>query len=153
MQTKGYGLTVIALGATSLALMSGGTAFAYWTTAGAGTGSAAATTSQPLVLASPVAVSGLYPTGTVTGGSVRVTNPNPFKVQLSGATFTGPVTSTKPGCTASTVTLSVSAPATVVAAGGSVDLTVTAAMSNAAEDACQGAVFTQPLVVSAQSAA
>ena len=74
-----------------------------------------------------------------------VTNPNPYAVTLSKIALTG-VTVNKAGCTASVVSGADLPDTDVIAAGGTTasrNFSVT--MSNAAEDACQGAVFTLTL--------
>jgi hypothetical protein len=112
----------VLIGGMGLAMMTGGTAYAYWTTTGSGTGSAqAATLTQGLtVQAEGSAPTGLYPTGSVTG-TMRVTNPHPFAISITTAGAQAPAfgaTSTGAGCNGSTVTFSPGAvPAGPVAAG------------------------------------
>lgn len=142
---------VVLIGTAALSLTAGGTAYAYWTTTGTGTGSATSTTAGALVVSSTASVSGLYPTASnIAGGSINVTNPNPFNVTITrsfGATST-----TTPGCTGSTVTLTVAAGApTSIGPNATVAIPFTASMSNLAEDACQGANFTATLTVNGQS--
>ncbi len=142
---------VLIVGGTAVALTGVSVAFAAWTSTGTGSGTAAATTAKNLTVTAGT-LTGLYPTGTVTM-PVTVTNNNAYKVQLDTIDFVD-ATSTIPGCTASTVT---SAGGTyqnvVIAPGASVSKDLTVSMSNAAEDACQGATFTLRYLATARSAA
>jgi hypothetical protein len=126
-----------------IALFAGAVAFAAWTSNGTGSGTATATNAQNLTI-SVTNVSGLYPTGSF-NVPFTVTNPNPYAVTLSKIALNG-VTVDKPGCTASVVSGADLVDTDVIPAGGTTasrDFSVT--MSNAAEDACQGAVFTLTL--------
>lgn len=143
--------TVVTLGVSAALLVAGGTAFAYWTVSGSGSGSATARSASGLVVTSQATVSGLYPTGSLSGGSLSVANNNPFAVTISSSF--GSAWTTKSGCTGSVVTFSVAAGApTSIAANSSVSVPFSASMSNAAEDLCQGATFTATLTVNGQSA-
>ena len=144
----------VLVGGLGLALATGGTAYAVWTTSGTGTGTAVAGSSSALTVTGTANVSGLYPTAAgVAGGSVSVQNPNSFNVAITGVTF-APTQTTKGGCTASTVSFAVGAAApTQVGAGQTVSIPLTASMTNAAEDACQGASFTTTVTVTGESAA
>ena len=133
-------------------LMGAGVALAAWTSTGSGTATATAGSAKSLQVASTPAT-GLFPTGSVTV-PVTVTNPNPYKVALSAVEFTG-ITTDKTGCSASTVTgtdlTGLSGAANVIAPSGSVTKDVTVTMSNAAENACQGANFNLTLRATADS--
>ncbi len=132
-------------------------AYAAWTASGGGQGYAKAGTAQALttvdVSASTTAT--LYPSGT---GDVllKINNPNPYPVTVASVTGSGAVTSDKGAlCNASTgVTfvnqtgLSLTVPPTGAA---QFTLTGAAAMSNASDNACQGAVFTIPVTLSGAS--
>lgn len=124
-------------------LLAGTVAFAAWTSNGTGSGTATARSAQSLTV-TVTAATGLYPTGTV-NVPYTVTNPNPYAVTLSKIQLTN-VTVDKAGCTATVVSGADLVDTRVISAG-----TTTAsrnfpvAMSNAAEDACQGAVFTLTL--------
>ena len=142
----------IIVGGTVAGLMGAGVAFAAWTSTGTGTATATADSAKSLqVTTSPV--TGLYPTGSVTV-PVTVSNPNPYKVALSALEFTG-VTTDKTGCSAGTVTgtdlSGLAGAANVIAPSGSLTKNVTVTMSNAAENACQGASFNLTVRATADS--
>ena len=125
------------------ALMAGTVAFAAWTSNGTGTGTATAGTAKNLTIA-VTNVSGLYPTGTF-NVPFTVTNPNSYAVQLSKVQLQT-VTVNNVGCTASVVSGPDFTDTDVIAAGAtSASRNFSVTMSNAAEDACQGAVFTLTL--------
>ncbi len=142
---------VLVVGGTVAALTTVGVAFAAWTSTGTGAGTATAGTAKNLTVTAG-APTGLFPTGTVTM-PVTVTNNNAYKVGLDTIDFVDAATSA-PGCSASTVTsASGSYQNVVIAPGASVTKDLTVSMSNAAEDACQGASFTLRYLATARSAA
>lgn len=144
--------TVVVTAAAGAVVLVAGAAFAYWTVSGSGTGSATARNASGLVVASTATVSGLYPTATLSGGSLSVANNNPFAVSISSSF--GSATTTAAGCTGTVVTFAVAAGApTSISANSSVSIPFSASMSNSAENACQGASFTATLTVTGQSAA
>lgn len=124
-------------------LLAGTVAFAAWTSNGSGSGTATARSAQSLtVTVSPA--SGLFPTGTV-NVPFTVTNPNPYKVTLSKIELTN-VTVDKAGCTPSVVSGADLPDTDVINAGATtVSRNFPVTMSNTAEDACQGAIFTLTL--------
>ena len=146
-------LIVLIAGAGATVLASG-TAFAYWTTVGAGSGAASATTAAPLTTAGVVSATGLYPGGTAQG-SIVVTNPNPFAVSVGSATF-APAATTTSACVTTGVSF-VAAPAPtpaaplVVPAKGTATLSYSVSMSTTSDDGCQGAAFTSSLSLSGTS--
>jgi hypothetical protein len=132
----------------------GGTAFAVWTAAGAGSTNAAATTALPLTASSATVSSGLLYPGATGDATVVITNPNPFPVTVTSISG-GTVTSDKgASCNASTgVTLSTQTGAFPVPANGTQTFTLAGAvsMSNASDNSCQGAVFTIPVTLTGAS--
>ena len=142
-------VTVVAAGAAT---------FGSWAVGSdAGNGYAKAVTAQNLALsdASGSTVADLYPGGT---GNVKVTvtNPNAFAVTVTGVSGAGTITSDKgSACNAATgVTFTDTTGLTqVVGAGATVTFTLSgkAAMSNASDTSCQGAVFTIPVTLTATS--
>lgn len=140
----------VLVSAAGLSLLLGGTAYAFWSTSGTGAGTATAGTARDLVVGT-ASVAGLFPGATnVVGGTVSVQNPNPFPVALGARTF-GATTTTTSGCDPVVVTYASSGGPTSIAAGATVQLPLTASMTTAAANACQGASFTAPLTVTAQS--
>lgn len=147
--------------ATALALTAvSGTAYAYWTTTGTGTGSAAATKAEPLTTVSAVVSPAvlLHPGSPAADVVVRVANPNPFDVVVTTVVQgTGAVTAS--GVSTSCTTTGV----TFVAPQGGLPLTVpaksqaetvlkqAAKMDGTSETGCQGATFSLPLSITAET--
>jgi hypothetical protein len=139
-------------------VVAGGATFGSWAVGSdAGNGYAKAVTAQNLTLsdASASTVADLYPGGT---GNVKlkVTNPNAFAVTITGVAGDGTITSDKgAACDASTgVTFSNTTGLSLnLAAGATTVFTLSgkAAMSNASDTTCQGAVFTIPVTLTATS--
>ncbi|MEV7132706.1 hypothetical protein AB0N24_07430 [Arthrobacter sp. NPDC093128] len=144
-------------GVLTLALGTGA-AYAYWASGGAGAGSAAAATMQTVTVDALVAgdspQSSLMPGGTA-DVIVRVTNPNPYPVQVYNVSANGPAAadSTHPGCTTTGVTFtgtgSPASPETFIAANSTslVTLSGAAAMDATSQSACQGAAFHLPVTL------
>jgi hypothetical protein len=125
------------------ALMAGTVAFAAWTSNGTGTGTATATTAKNLTV-NVTNISGLYPTGSF-NVPFTVTNPNPYSVTLSKVQLQS-VSVNNVGCTATVVSGADLVDTDVIAAGATTtSRNFSVSMSNAAEDACQGGVFTLTL--------
>lgn len=153
--TRSRGLKAAAL-AGLLVTAGAGTAYAFWSGTGAGSGSAAAGTMQAVTVDALVESdnprAALYP-----GGSadvvLRLTNPNPYAVQVYSVTGNGPVTADTAhlGCTTTGViftgTAAPLAPATYVAANSSALITLpgAATMDTTSLAACQGATFSVPV--------
>ena len=79
---------IAALGAIAL-LMAGGAAYAYWTTAGAGTGSATTASTTPLVVnQTNGAITNLSPAGPAQALSGTFDNPNTGVIPVAGVTAT-----------------------------------------------------------------
>lgn len=131
-------------------------AYAAWTSSGAGQGYAKAGTAVALttVDVSATTPATLFPSGT---GNVllKITNPNPYPVTVTTVTGTGAATSTVPACNLATgVTFTnQTGLSLVVPASSAAQFTLTgaAAMSNASDNSCQGAVFTIPVTLSGAS--
>lgn len=139
-----------------LATAGAGTAYAFWATAGSGGGSATAGSMQPVTVDALVAgdspKTALYP-----GGSadvvLRLTNPNPYSVQVYSVTGNGAAAAdaAHSGCTTTGVRFTAPAaplsPATYVAPNSSALITLpgAASMDTTSLAACQGATFSLPV--------
>jgi hypothetical protein len=147
-----------AMSAVLLMVLGVGTAYAYWSTIGIGSGSAANGTMQTVLV--DAFVSGDSPaTSLVPGGSadviLRASNPNGFPVQAYSVAANGPATAdaAHPQCTTTGVTFNPPAsplsPAVVVPPNSSVLITLpgAATMSAASQSACQGSVFRLPVTM------
>lgn len=148
-----------AVTAALLSLVLGvGAAYAYWSTVGMGSGSAANGNMQTVSVDAFVA--GDTPSTTlIPGGSadviVRASNPNAFAVQAYSFTSNGTATAdaSHPLCTTTGVTFNAPAapltPTVSVPANSSVLITLpgAASMSTASQSACQGAVFHLPVTM------
>lgn len=141
---------------TALCLLGGvGSAYAYWTSAGLGSGSATNGTMQTVTVDALVPGDTLQ-TSLVPGGSadvvLRITNPNPHDVAVHSVTANGPVAAdaAHPGCTPTGVTFTPPQLAsTVIAANTSLLVTLpgAASMSTASPSPCQGAQFAIPVTL------
>lgn len=96
----------------ALCLLVGGAAFAYWTTTGSGSGSAATgDVSAVTIVATSPTVSGLYPGGPAQAVSGNFNNPNPGSVYINQVTVTISAVSPSqsntnlPACTAADFTV------------------------------------------------
>lgn len=145
--------------AAAAAVLATGVGIAAWSTSGSGNGYAKAATASALTLsdASASTSADLYP-GATSDVKVKVTNPNQFPVKVTSVTLQAAavVTSDKgAACNASTgVTFTDKTGLSLsVAAGATATLTVpaAAAMSNASDNSCQGAIFSIPVNVTAIS--
>ncbi|MFK0042001.1 hypothetical protein ACIQTW_19375 [Paenarthrobacter sp. NPDC090517] len=135
-----------------------GTAYAYWASTGAGSGSATNGTLQTVTVDALVPGDTLQ-TSLVPGGTadviLRAYNPNPHAVTIYGFTLNGPVTAdaAHPGCVITGVTFTPPpaplAPAVTIQANTSLQLTLgnAATMSSASVSACQGATFNVPVTL------
>lgn len=154
MTSSGSRAAIVLIAGAGLTVLASGTAFAYWTTVGAGTGAATATTAAPLTTSGVVTAAGLYPGGSA-GGSLRISNPNPFSVSVTAATF-APVAAPSSACVTTGVSFTPTTSPTaqaplVIAPGGTVSLPYTVSMSSDSDDGCQGATFTSTLSLSGTS--
>jgi hypothetical protein len=153
---------LIAAALTLVGLCAAGLVYAAWTTSGGGSGYAKADTAQALstvdVSASTAAT--LYP-GADGDVEIRITNPNPYPVEVTSVTANGAIAA-DPGhstCgsdaghpTGVTFTDQTGQAIDVGAnASASTTLADAAHMSNASDDSCQGATFTIPVALSGHS--
>ena len=149
--------TLLALAVGGALLTIPAAALAAWHGAGSGTAAARATSAQALstVDASASTSAQLYPGGS---GDVKLSihNPNAYPVRVTSVTGSGTITSDKgAACDASTgVTFANQTGLSLdVAAGATTTFTLSgaASMSNASDNACQGAVFTIPVSLTGAS--
>ena len=149
----------VALLAVPAVLVAVGIAIGAWNATGSGTGYAKAGTSSSLTLgdASGSTVADLYP-GATGNVKITVTNPNSFPVSITSVSQTAStsITSDKGStCNASTgVTFTTQSGLSLALGAGATStftLSGAVAMSNASANACQGAVFSIPVDVSAVS--
>jgi len=149
----------VALLAVPAVLIAVGIAIGAWNATGSGTGYAKAGTSSSLTLgdASGSTVADLYP-GATGNVKITVTNPNSFPVSITSVSQTAStsITSDKGStCNASTgVTFTTQSGLSLALGAGATStftLSGAVAMSNASANACQGAVFSIPVDVSAVS--
>lgn len=135
----------------------GTVAFAAWTTTGSGNGYAQAKTAVALTTidVSASTTAQLYP-GATGDVLIKISNPNPYAVTVTGLAGAGAITSDKGaacnGATGVTYTAPTS-PSLAVPASSSAQFTLTGAvaMSNASNNACQGAIFTIPVTLTGTS--
>jgi hypothetical protein len=146
----GGAVTVLVLGVVGLV-------YAAWTANGTGSGYAKAQTAQDLttvdVSASTAAT--LYP-GATGNVEIRISNPNPYPVEVDDITGNGAITADAghPGCTTTGVSFTNQTNANIdVPANGATTTTLTnaASMSNASSNGCQGATFTIPVSLTGAS--
>jgi hypothetical protein len=142
-------------------------AYAAWTSSGAGVGTVSARSASALVVADATTATTLYPTGKA-DLVVTLTNSNAYKVSVSAITL-GALASGSPTaaaisadgshstCNVASVTYTaptIALDSIVVGANGgtyTVTLHNAVAMDNSANDNCQGATFTVPVVATAAS--
>lgn len=158
----------VAAATAATALGVGGViAYAAWTSSGSGIGTVSARSASALVVADAHSAATLYPTGAA-DLLVTLTNNNAYAVSVSAITL-GALASGSPTAAAITVDGSHSAcnvatvtytaptitPDSIVVAGNGGTYTVTlhnaVAMSNLANDNCQNATFTVPVIATAAS--
>ena len=141
-------------------MMIGGIAFAAWTANGTGSGYAKATNAQALTTldVSASTVADLYPGQTNGDLLVRISNPNPYPVQITSISQdTGSIetVSNDTTCEAATGVSLDSASSLTWAVPASSAATHTLAdavnMTNASDNACQGETFIIPVTFSGAS--
>lgn len=150
-----------AAGVSALAL-GGLVAYAAWTTSGSGTGTVSARTASALIVGDGHSSTTLYPTGK---GDLVVTlqNTNAYNVNVTsiaqGALVAGsasPVAvsdNTSGACNTASVTFTPPAVNFVIAANSTTTLTLhnAVSMDASANDGCQGATFTVPVIANGAS--
>lgn len=148
------------IGAAGLVLVAASVAFAAWVTSTSGNAYSKAATATPIALsdASASTTGQLYP-----GGSgdlkLKIANPNSFPVRITAVSLTsgGTITSDTAGCTSGTsaVTFTNQSGLTIDLAANATSAVSTIAnavqMGPTSANACQGAVFTIPIDVTAAS--
>ena len=139
--------TTVAITAGALTLGVAGGAYAYWTTTGAGTGSAAnASSNGTITLHAAWAAGALYPGGSQT---VTFTGDNAGASDLRVGTISSVVSTSDPACLASDFTIADVVSNTTIPHGASGFAlgTGTLSMANSAsnQDACKGATITLTL--------
>jgi len=141
----------------AVGLLGSGIAAAAWLVSGTGPAVSQAATAVNLTVTAGTPVASLYP-GATGAVHAHVTNPNPFPVRLTGASFGAVTTAPLSGktCTASNVTTS--GPLTLatpinMGAGENAPVTVPGVlqMISTAADGCQGATFTVQMTLSGES--
>lgn len=142
MDTRFRRSTLVISAAVAAVLVSGGVAFAYWTTTGTGTAAATVGTSGTVSVAQDLpAPSGLFPGGPAGTINYTVTNATAGDLMVSNVAVTVSSTSAGAGCTAADFTVTPQWTAFQVLAGGTKAGTATIAMNNTGsnQDACKGA--------------
>jgi len=136
--------------------LTGGTAYAFWTAGGTGSGTATAGVVQPLTTSPATVSSGLLYPGANGDVALTVDNPNPFTVTVTSVVGSAVITSDKgAACDAATGVSFTDLTSTsfAVPASSSRTLTLTGAvvMDFSSDDSCQGATFTIPVTLTAAS--
>ena len=141
------GTLLVASLATAL-LVGGGVAFAYWTTTGSGTGSAAAGTSSAVVVTQTNPVTGLYPGGLPQDINLNIANSNSAAQRLETVAISVSSTSDA-GCTAADFTVTdatigaeVPSGATNAYAGSTSGASIKMKDTAGNQDACKNATIT-----------
>lgn len=151
--TKSHVATVAAATGAVVAV-TGGVAYAVWSTSGTGAGTAKATSFQAITVAAGTAGAGqlypgLVPDGSTVGADLKVvtTNPNPFPVTAT-LTLTG-----ASGCTTPGITLKSGTTVSLAANSTSVNQTLSKVlgMGTGAADDCQNATITVTLATASVS--
>lgn len=137
------------LGVAALVVGSG-VAYASWTASGTGSGAAKAATAQALVVTAGTTTADLYPGFTQGDVFLRVTNPNPYGVNITSLT-PGAITTSAPGCVSTNITIAAPTGLNIPVAANATNFAVTVpnivTMIAAAPDACQGVTFTIAVTV------
>jgi hypothetical protein len=153
---------VLAIALAAVAIPTGGVAFAYWSSGGAGAGAGDTGTMEDLTLSPGTPTADLFP-GTQTDVVLTASNPNTSATHIGSLSLntsqgTGgfAVDGGHAGCSVATLSFTTqtnggtgwTVPARVGLVSGTLAITLTDAltMSAAAASACQGATFTVYLV-------
>ncbi len=143
-------------------LVTAGVAIAAWTSSGAGSAAAKATTAVDSVIAAATSAADLFP-GAVSSVTVTISNPNPYPVVVNSISAgSAPLVNTL--CLAGTVTsdarptdaaglVQADGSTKTIAAGGSGTYTLTTRMAASAVDACKSQTFSLALSATLSSAA
>jgi len=154
-------LSVVLVSMTAVSVV--GVAFAAWTSAGVGAGSAKSTTSKESTISADTFAADLYP-GALKSVTVKVSNPNDYPVvvtqisdgasEVVGSCVAASVLSTGLGTATSSTALAQDASAgTTIAANGSGVYRLQTRMIADASDACKSQTFSLALTARVQSAA
>jgi hypothetical protein len=148
---------ILTSGVAILVLAVVGLVYAAWTTSGSGSGYAKATDAKALTTSDVSATTQgqLYPGGTG-DVEIKINNPNPYPVKVTDVTKKSGVaiTADKLGCTTTGVSFTAQTGKSIeIAANDNTSVTFNnaASMSNASENACQGATFTIPVDLAGSS--
>lgn len=142
-----------------LALIGGGIATAAWLVSGTGAVTSQAASAVNLTVSAGTPTASLYP-GASGGVVANVTNPNPFPVRVTSASFGAVTVSPLSGrvCAAGSITTSgpvtLASPVLLPANSGATTVTIPNAvtMSSNADDGCQGATFSIQVTLTGASA-
>jgi hypothetical protein len=147
LKSGGKRIAIVSV-AVMLVVGAGGAAYAFWTSTGIGTGTATTGTSVNFTVVPGAATGGLLSPGSEQSVPFTVTNDATItqtltSVEVTVADADGTSWDNGTGCTAADYTVTVDTPTEpygAIAAGGTVDGTVTVTMldSENNQDACQG---------------
>ena len=142
----------IVIAVTAIAALGGGSALAYWTQGGSGSGTATTGSTNAITVHQTNApITNLYPGGLPVALSGDFTNANSSPVTISSVTavvrpFSSRAVLTKPACTEADYAIAGTAPGSVVPVGINVGAwsSLTVAMNDGAlnQDNCKGLVIT-----------
>jgi hypothetical protein len=146
-------------GAVATMAIAAGVAYAVWSVTGSGSGGAAATVAQNLVITAVTPTgsnANLYPGGPAGAVDLTIANPNPFAVTINSWAWGTPTSSNTTSCPNANISVDSSAPTTAslsipANATGNTTYTVNGVldMSHSAPNGCQGVSFTVPVTATA----
>ncbi len=147
--------TKVAAAGLAIGLVGGaGIAYAAWSASGTGNGAAQAITANAITVNAGTAVADLYPGGPAGAVKLVVSNPNPYAVTLTGASYGTPVSLNTGACASSNIAVDASAPTTVnvALAANATNVAVSIPgvldLDHGAGNGCQGVGFTVPVTLS-----